>query len=433
MILALIALFQYDALSQERRLYRDDAKDTVFKVPEKHYDNLEPGSIAPDAVYVDCDFLEGIVNGAVLAHKGPLHALLDLNGNFVSPWGKYKFTFDRISTYTPLINVYGSTGGQRLINAKGNTIVHAGGLDAVPWFRLITVNVDGTNASRRMIDMSGNVLPKISLKHTLAAGTNLYYQASDTDLIPFTNHVPNETGKMPVKPPLSGYLTKKGVIKIPPIFNDTTPFSEGLAAVEKIDEFGISKWGYIDINGKVIIPYTFQNRPGSFHNNLALVKPKNKADFDYGYIDRQGTVKIKVGQGNYHSVPKRGDFINGYSFWDRGDSSILDTNGRFHTIKELIKDDYTRSLAKVSLAGVEELGIYITCAGYSKNTFGNYKKGMIDYSGNLLFPPVFENLLPDLYSTHAIATYTNISNKTVTGVVNSQGIFILVQKPKSTF
>jgi hypothetical protein len=440
-ILALIVLFDNVAISQARRLFRDDAKDTVFKIPEKHYDNLQPGSIAPDAVFVDFDYLEGIVNGAVLVHKGPLHALLDLHGNFVSPWGKYKFTFDRISNYSPLINVYGETGGERLINSKGNTILQAGRIEAIPWFRLLTVSY-GTTESTRVVDMNGKVLPKILLKHTLGAGANLYYESDEADLIPYTNYIPPEKGKMPDKPALSGYLTKKGLVKIPPVYNRVNSFSEGLAAVENVDEFGVSKWGYINMDGKLIIPYSFQIMPGDFHNGLALVTPKNKTDFDFAYINQKGEVKIKIGSGQattrpFHSADimryVNGEFINGYAFWSSFPSFILDTDGRFHPLTDLIKDDFLKSSSKVGFAGFDDLGIYINCTGYSKTALNSFGKGMIDYQGNLLFPPVFETLEPDRYSTHALATFKDTSYKVTKGIVNSQGIFILVQKPKSTF
>jgi len=73
-------------------------------------------------------------------------------------------------------------------------------------------------------------------------------------------------------------MTERPVI--PPQFDLTYGFSEGLAAVQTG-----KKWGYIDAAGKIVIaPQEFWNvKP--FHNGLAQVQTK---DTGVGYIDRSG-------------------------------------------------------------------------------------------------------------------------------------------------
>ena len=62
-------------------------------------------------------------------------------------------------------------------------------------------------------------------------------------------------------------------------------FSDGLAAVcKKVGE--VEKWGYIDVTGKVVIPFTYTKKPSSFSDGYALVENKNEEQF---YIDKTGT------------------------------------------------------------------------------------------------------------------------------------------------
>ncbi len=77
-----------------------------------------------------------------------------------------------------------------------------------------------------------------------------------------------------------GFIDRNGKTVIPPQFDLTYGFSDGLAAVQ-IDK----KWGYIETTGKMMIaPQEFWNvKP--FHNGLPQAQTK---DGGVGYIDRSG-------------------------------------------------------------------------------------------------------------------------------------------------
>ena len=62
-----------------------------------------------------------------------------------------------------------------------------------------------------------------------------------------------------------GFIDKNGKVVIEPQFDDTYPFSEGLAMVEKD-----GKRGYIDKSGKVVIEPQF-DEVGDFSEGLAGV------------------------------------------------------------------------------------------------------------------------------------------------------------------
>jgi hypothetical protein len=78
-----------------------------------------------------------------------------------------------------------------------------------------------------------------------------------------------------------GYIDKTGEVVIQPQFDETSRFSEGLAAVAMLD-----KWGYIDKTGKIVIaPF---DRAGTFSEGFASVKIGSQ----WGFVNDKGKVVI---------------------------------------------------------------------------------------------------------------------------------------------
>jgi WG repeat protein len=77
----------------------------------------------------------------------------------------------------------------------------------------------------------------------------------------------------------SGYLDVGGKVAIPFVYDAVAAFSGGLAAVNKR-----GKWGYVNRDGQVIIPPKF-DEAGPFASGLAPAKLGNTT----GFIDRSGT------------------------------------------------------------------------------------------------------------------------------------------------
>jgi hypothetical protein len=80
-----------------------------------------------------------------------------------------------------------------------------------------------------------------------------------------------------------GFMDLRGREVVPPIFDGGWGFSGGLASVSKQ-----GKWGYIDRNGKVAIPFQF-DEVGSFHEGALAPARIGKQT---GFIDRAGRFKI---------------------------------------------------------------------------------------------------------------------------------------------
>lgn len=79
-----------------------------------------------------------------------------------------------------------------------------------------------------------------------------------------------------------GFINRNGKVVIPFDFENAKVFSNGLAAVMMLD-----KHGFIDMTGKLIIPAIYEDAK-YFGNGLAPIKKNGK----YGFINRKGEIVI---------------------------------------------------------------------------------------------------------------------------------------------
>ena len=80
-----------------------------------------------------------------------------------------------------------------------------------------------------------------------------------------------------------GYLDENGAVVIPFIYDGAKTFSGLMAAVKKGD-----KWGYIDTEGTVIIPFAYDELDDFFTDDYCAAKKNGK----WGYIDKNNKVII---------------------------------------------------------------------------------------------------------------------------------------------
>lgn len=103
-----------------------------------------------------------------------------------------------------------------------------------------------------------------------------------------------------------GFINKKGEIVVKAEYYSAGNFSSGLAAVGKLENNKII-WGFIDKNGKLVIPFQFTGwEAPSFKNDLALVqitiKEKSEEEWNKGQL-------IDVNKKGY--INKNGKWIYG--------------------------------------------------------------------------------------------------------------------------
>jgi hypothetical protein len=116
----------------------------------------------------------------------------------------------------------------------------------------------------------------------------------------------------------SGYLDLHGKLVIPFAYDGVRSFSGGLAAVQKGE-----KWGYVDRNGQVVIPFEF-DQAGQFASGLAPAKLGDHS----GFIDRSGRFVFSLAF-EYSAGFLTGDEDSGLLIAPADVAGFWTTDGRF--------------------------------------------------------------------------------------------------------
>lgn len=101
---------------------------------------------------------------------------------------------------------------------------------------------------------------------------------------------------------LYGFIDENGKIVIPAKFKAAHDFSEGLAAFT-CNDGSVEYWGFIDDSGNEVIHPMFRSEPGDYHNGYALVKKQNGK---YVYIDKEANERSQ----EYYKATR---FFGGYA------------------------------------------------------------------------------------------------------------------------
>ena len=153
-----------------------------------------------------------------------------------------------------------------------------------------------------------------------------------------------------------GYVDKNGNVVIPFKYDYAWEFSEGLAAVKQND-----KWGFIDKSDNVVIPLKY-DIAWEFKEGLAVVEQNGK----FGYIDKSGNV----------AIPFKYDWALPFS----EGLAMVKQNGKYGYVDKSgnvvipFKYDYALSFSE-GLAKVRQNGKY----------------GYIDKSGNVVIPLIYDS------------------------------------------
>lgn len=137
--------------------------------------------------------------------------------------------------------------------------------------------------------------------------------------------------------PERGVLTYTEYIK--PQYDDAQSFSEGLAAVKQN-----GKWGYIDTDGKVVIPFQY-DQAFAFNEGYAVVGTLSETEDmgESGYYDEELDEWVPDGSGEhdylYYYDAGFVDKTGKYTPFMAGES--LDWNGYYYTDSQEVYDSYT--------------------------------------------------------------------------------------------
>lgn len=437
------------------------------------------GNLTSNTKVIDVDRFCTLSSGLCVVIKGDKEALIDVNGNFIVDWGKYKFTgngdrehCNQLQFYNGLVKVKDlTTFKSGFIDKTGNAVI------PLKYNNLRSVDFSVANMAyvedpfiktlHTAIDINGRTLFDLSsfevepekagdlLFATRSMKYVLHWKSTEDDLYLEDNKNLNRFLVDDVSK--FGFIDKTGKVVIPLTFQFANQFSEGMASVGKLDEFGAIKWGYIDLSGKLVIPYQYTYEPGPFHSGLALVRPTEIADFKYAYIDKKGNVKIKIGEKsattypgpltykfetrapleNKHPLSEVGCFVHGFAVWQYGyDYLLLDTAGNFSKFENFLSENaypLNRDL-RYKLKKIDDKGFYFTVN--KLNVFENDQYGLIDFSGKVVYYPNFGSFTPDLFGNYSLCDLIigkeEKFNKPIIrqGIINKEGFFTVIKSEK---
>jgi hypothetical protein len=191
-----------------------------------------------------------------------------------------------------------------------------------------------------------------------------------------------------------------GTLAFPGTFESATPFREERAVV-----FAHKQNGFIDLNGRLVIPYKF-NQAHSFYEGLAAVSLDGI--YDYAWDFAEGTGPVAIGK-MFFWIDKSGDKITTKT-WDRV----------IHFAEGLTSFERDKLWGVVDREGTEIMAAkYIAPVVFTegmadfKTSFG--KQGYLDKSGNEAVAPLFDRAEPFSEGLAAVQT------KSLIGFIDKTG------------
>jgi hypothetical protein len=385
---------------------------------------MKPGEVFSGATQIEFETCDPFKEGFAVIRKGSACALIDRTGKLIVPYGKYLNIFgfsnslcavqtapkDQTATSDPLPSFYG------FIDKTGTLSIPCQYVEVSPF------DASGKSYADRFVKINDYKMPESYPVILDKTGKETKYK-KDAYSKSYSGRIVTVEGI---------YWAGKKVEPIDFKLEAAHPYSEGLAAVSKLDEFGNKKWGFVDIRGKVVIPFQFSNEPGDFNAGRAVVIPASNQEFDYGYINKKGEAVIKLkgdnktlfAKGDYSrcSFAKDGIAISGVGI-PAGDV-VLDTLGKMLDIPGVIRTK-TKIDSPIQITQLENRLMVYQVKG---------KYGMMSLDMRYFLPPVFEKLsLHDFESGLAYAVYRDSTGKKTEGYVNSEGVFFIVRKAASTW
>jgi|GEM_PF-1933910 len=421
------------------------------------------GKLASDVVYIEADRLSDFNKGKAIIQKGTATAMIDAKGNIVVPFNRYRF-FALDNTYS-------------FFNDK----VAANGI-----FQFAPNEREGFN---HFMDAAGKELtgPAIENSSTLAFNESkalliktktLYnrprnaqghhpvlfcYITSDGQVYQHERQLASIREGVGIYSGYSGNAWKSGYARLSgeaitdAVYDEARPFSNGMALVGQRDQFGQLKYGYINGEGKLIIPCMFSKRPSDFSCGYAKVEPKDKSEFEYGYINKAGKLIFTLTMAD-----KKKYGMNNAIFGDFQDYGLMSSIGGYYimdtTFRIIPKADF---FARYGITGVAHFkGAYydrgngkrqtgkglFSVAGesnpkiyFSINPSANI--GFINLvTGNVVMPAFSRLGCFDPVSHLAYAEIDNIVERsghkiieTTKGYINERGEWVILQSKGSTW
>lgn len=203
-------------------------------------------------------------------------------------------------------------------------------------------------------------------------------------------------------------------------YDDGKMFNDGMAIVEKD-----GKWGIIDNNNKVIIPFQYDRLTMSYKEPYWIIARKNEKE---GMIDRQGQIQIPfeyddIGQfsDGLAKVEKEGKtaFINTHN------KVVIDWAEREYETEFIYGLTYYHKNGKNYVMNTDGKVVFSTPYHISyidKNhiiIIHNEKYGLLNHQGKVILPPIYQYVASEKQGLIAVAKNNKL------GFVNKHGKIVV--------
>lgn len=398
-----------------------------------------PGELATGAKTIDADRIYPFNAGTAQVIKGSASGLIDSLGNFIVPYNTvkimnifvagpvgYTINYSGIYLYN---NVNANWGGY--INSRGKILLKTGANNVVTDFTDNKMMVQSNNSSPKGVSYTyyapdGKVYNSAQLIENIVDGIGIVRVNAPNQYLAYYKKITGET--------ITGN------------YQYAAPFAGGMARVGLQDDYGTMKYGFIDTQGKLVVPCMFTEVPSDFSGGYAMVKPKDKSAFEYAFINKKGEIVFKQTLADIAKYGTFDHFTNyGLSFNDR---YILDTNFTVTGKADFFKSFGLPADSWFEGAGVSTIGeanpklVFAT-----RNIRGQYTQmpvyGFINLATRKVVMPVFDFINTNglYFDPTSHLAYAKVclgrDNKNVPvyreGYINEDGMFVLVRSTGTTW
>ena len=305
-----------DAVKENAGKEADSAINKPQPGSTNNSSGLQPGDIHPDAKVIDADNLYPFNQGLAAVSKGNAMALINSKGEFSIP---YNSQYHIARGETPEI-LLSNSGNNKYFNTNGKLLAEPGSTRYQFWqptgdkmyVESIIQDANSPKWSVQIVDKNGK---KYEIKNLPSEpsyiGEEMY--SVPKERASSVHAVVNFNGE---------YITKF-------IYRDIGHFIDGMAIVSKTDEFGETRYGFIDKTGKEVIPVMYSKKPTIFTGGLASIFPVDKTEFAQAVINKKGEIVAKLPE-------VRGICYIGNGFFDYDPRHIMNAKGEVIAVKDFL-------------------------------------------------------------------------------------------------
>lgn len=207
-----------------------------------------------------------------------------VDGNMYDRWDDFCDGIAVVEDYIDVADMNTTYQRYGALNTKGEVVIDTvyTFLQSVGCNRLVYHGKDGDFDLLGLMDTQGNIITEPFIHR------DGYSFFGDGGLMPVYEYRTGEGRRY-------GYIDPNGNLQIPYQYEYAEPFCNGYAWVYTHDENGFTVYKLIDLQGQVILEldktqYPAGNISGGYRNGLCLIAVRNQVSYFYQYINLQGEV-----------------------------------------------------------------------------------------------------------------------------------------------